>query len=280
MSSRVSGLVTATRPGTGKSNQDRVRCVPNAVAVLDGASSEWPAERDGGWYAENLASALEPAVCDPAGRVRGLQSILREAIGAVAARMGGDRPSCTVGLARWERDELELLILGDITAVVFLVSGALVVVTDDRLDAVAPELRHAYKENLRAGNGFGAKHRSHLAALQAVQYTNRNVDGGYWIAEADPSAAGHAYRRTFPLSSVAALLLVTDGVSKAVTQYELMDWQHLRTVAASDGPEGLFDLICRAEESDPDGCRWPRGKQQDDKGLAYVTFTEVAVPRN
>lgn len=278
MSSRVSGLVTATRPGTGKSNQDRVRCLPNAVAVLDGASSEWPAERDGGWYAENLASALELAMRDPTARVRGLQSILHEAIGGVATKMGEDRPSCTVGLASWERDELELLILGDITAVVFLVSSGLVAVTDDRLDAVAPEFRHAYKESLRAGNGFGAKHRSHLAALQAAQHTMRNVAGGYWIAEADPSAAGHAYRRTLSLSSVAALLLVTDGVSKAVTQYELMDWQHLRTVVASDGPDELFDRICRAEESDPDGYRWPRSKQQDDKGLAYVTFAQVAVP--
>lgn len=274
MSSRVSGLVTATRSGTGKSNQDRVWCLPNAAAVLDGASSEWPAGRDGGWYADNLASELELAMADSAGR--GLRSVLEEAIYAVAARMGEDRPSCTVGLARWDSGTLELLVLGDVTAVVFLSSGELVVVTDDRLDTVAPELRRAYKESLRAGNGFGAKHRSHLAALQTAQRAMRNIPGGYWIAEADPSAAGYAYRRTFPLSSVAALLLVTDGVSKAVSQYKLLDWERLRTVATGDGPEALFDHICRAEEQDPDGRRWPRGKQKDDKALAYVGFSDVA----
>lgn len=276
MPTRVSALVMATRPGTGKSNQDRVRRLPDGVAVLDGASSEWPSQRDGGWYAENLASELELAVADPAARSRELRSVLEEAISAVATRMGEDRPSCTVGLARWDSDELELLILGDITAVVYLNNGELVVVTDERLDAVAPELRRAYKESLRAGNGFGRQHRSHLATLQAAQRSMRNIPGGYWIAEADPKAAGHAYRHTFPLPKVAALLVVTDGVSKAITQYQLMDWRHVRTVVANDGPEELFDQICRAEELDPDGRRWPRGKQQDDKTLAFVTFSEVA----
>jgi len=276
MPSRVSALVTATRPGTGKSNQDRVRLLPDGVAVLDGASSEWPSQRDGGWYAENLASELELAVAEPSTLRGGLRSALEGAISAVAARMGEDRPSCTVGLARWDSDELELLILGDITAAVYLDSRDPTVVTDERLDAVAPDLRRAYKESLRAGNGFGGEHRSHLATLQAAQRSMRNIDGGYWIAEADPEAAGHAYRRTFPLSEVAALLLVTDGLSKAVTQYELMDWRHVRTVIASDGPEELLDRICRAEESDPDGRRWPRGKQQDDKALAYVTFSDFA----
>jgi hypothetical protein len=248
------------------------------VAVLDGASSELPSQRDGGWYAEQLASELERSAACTAVRCRGLRSVLQEAICAVAARMGEDRPSCTVGLARWSSDELELLILGDITAVVYLDDGELVAVTDERLDTVAPELRRAYKESLRAGNGFGGRHRSHLATLQAAQRRMRNIPGGYWIAEANPEAASHAYQRTFPLTKVTALLLFTDGVSKAVTQYELMDWQHVRTVVASGGPQALFDQICQAEESDPDGRRWPRGKDQDDKALAYVAFSEVAVP--
>jgi len=106
--------------------------------------------------------------------------------------MEDDGPSCTVGMARWDGDELELLILGDITAVVYLHSGDSMVVTDERLDAVAPDLRRAYKESVRDGDGFGGEHRSHLANLQAAQRSMRNVDGGYWIAEADPEAAGHA----------------------------------------------------------------------------------------
>lgn len=275
MSTRMIGPVTATRHGTGKTNQDRVRFLSNAVAVLDGASSEWPAERDGGWYAEKLASALELAMCDTVATAQALRSILGEAIGVVAAEMGEDRPSSTVGLARWDRDELELLVLGDVTAVVFLIGGEVAVVTDDRLDVVAPELRRAYKENLRAGAGFGAAHRSRLATLQVAQRAMRNVPDGYWIAEADPRAADHAYGRTFPLASVAALLLVTDGVSKAVTHYGLLSWQDVRVLVAEGGPGALFDLIDQAEESDPTGCRWPRGKQKDDKTLAFVAFTHA-----
>jgi len=64
---------------------------------------------------------------------------------------------------------------------------------------------------------------------------------------------------------VAALLLVSDSVSKSVMQYEVMDWQRVRMIVANDGPEELFDRICQAEESDPDGRRWPSGKPQDDK---------------
>jgi len=70
MPARVSHVATATRPGSGRSNQDRVRCKSDGVPVLDGASSEWPSRRDGGWYAENLASELELAMAEPSA-VRG-----------------------------------------------------------------------------------------------------------------------------------------------------------------------------------------------------------------
>lgn len=47
---------------------------------------------------------------------------------------------------------------------------------------------------LREGSGY--HHRTLLRRLQERQRAWRNIDGGYWIAEADPAAAHHAVTAT------------------------------------------------------------------------------------
>jgi hypothetical protein len=61
-------------------------------------------------------------------------------------------------------------------------------------------------------------HQSIIRSLQAVQRSQRNREGGYWIAGSDPGAAQHSVMRSWKLNDVTAVMLTTDGLSDASSE--------------------------------------------------------------
>ena len=245
--------------------------LPRAVAVLDGASAPDPAERDGGWYADQLAGQL-------ASRLEGpydLGTVLADAIAAVTSEhrlVPGRSPSSTVTLLRWDAEQVEALVLGDSPLVVVTAAGIEVLV-DERLAAVAPAQRVAYHDRLAAGGGYDDGHRDLLRALVGEQRRHRNRPDGYWIAEAAPAAAGHALTRRWPAAEVRAALLVSDGVSRGVGR-AVPDWAAALDLVDRHGPDALLDAVRAPERADPDGRAWPRAKAYDDQALVHVTWPD------
>jgi len=266
----------AERAGVGLDGQPRpsedvVVTLPNAVVLLDGATSVLPGQRGGGWYASHLAGHL-------AGRLTGypgmdLADLLAAAIQAMARENGlvpGESPSSTVAMVRWSEQTVEGLVLADSPVVAVTGAGPLVL-ADDRLTRV-PRSGPGYRARLRDGGGYGE---DHLAALR-TSATNvgrlRNTEGGFWVAEADPDAAHHAVRATWPRADVRQVLLASDGVSCGVDDYGLFDWPAVVELVAAKGPRAVLDAVRTAEEADQDGSRWPRPKVHDDQALAVVDF--------
>lgn len=267
----------AERPGLGvdgepRPSEDVVSVLPNAVVLLDGATSLRPGLRSGGWYASLLAGQL-------AGRLTGypemdLADLLAAAIRAVARDHGltpGESPSSTVAIARWDDDVVEGLVLADSPIAVETDAGVLPL-EDDRI----ANLRRAgpgYRARLREGGGYGA---DHVRALQSSAVTvgrYRNTEGGFWVAEADPDAAFEARRATWPRADVRRLLLASDGVACGVDDYGIFpDWAAVFALAEDKGANAVLDAVRAAEEADPHGERWPRPKQHDDQALAIVRF--------
>lgn len=258
---------TAERPGGGRPTEDRVVTTPYAAAVLDGASQPDPTERDGGWLAGILARELSTRLdgdADPA-------VLLAGAIDGVATRYGivpGEGPSTTVTLVRWSDQLLDVLVLGDSPVVVFLRDGTAAPVRDGRLAAVTGDDRPATP-------GFATDRLDDWRVGYGAQLRLRNRPDGYWIAEADPAAAYHAVRASWPLAEVAAVLAMTDGVSEGVEHYRVPpDWREALALARVD-PARLVEAVHEAEASDPDGVRWPRSKRHDDKAVVLVEFGGV-----
>lgn len=244
--------------------------LPDAVAVLDGASAPDPAERDGGWYAEQLARELADRLGD---RRLDLRTILADAIAAVTSEfrlVPGSSPSSTVTLLRWDADRVDALVLGDSPLVVFTADGAEEVV-DERLNTVAPGQRVAYHDRLARGGGYDEAHRELLRALVGEQRRHRNRPDGYWIAEATPTAAGQALIRSWPRSVVTVALLASDGVSRGIGR-AVPDWTAALRLVRERGPEALLDAVRAPEQADPDGRLWPRSKPYDDQALIVVTL--------
>ncbi|WP_243790281.1 protein phosphatase 2C domain-containing protein [Saccharopolyspora gloriosae] len=275
---RAGDRLTPPEPGTTAS-EDVVLVLPNAVAVSDGATSLHPGARTGGWYAARLAEALEPRLAQPEAD---LADLLASAIAELVVTFGlqpGASPSSTASLLRWDDEHVEALVLADSPIVLDTSDGARAV-TDEQLASLRSRSGRrpgtGYRDRLRSGEGFGAGHREALGS--AMQRTSqwRNVDGGFWVAEAVPEAAAHASRARIPRREVTTAMVMTDGVSCGVQDYGIyQDWSAMLAVAVRNGPDALLDQVRAAEMSDPGGVRWPRPKRHDDQALAVVRFTDA-----
>ena len=269
-------IEVAERPGVGldgavRPSEDVVVVLPSAVVLLDGATSVDPDLPSGGWYASRLAGEL-------AGRLTGypdtdLADLVAAAIKTVARDHGltpGRSPSSTVAVLRWTDDTVEGLVLADSPIVAFTTGGPSVL-ADRRIEALPPG--GGYRQQLRSGGGYGENHLVALRKAVEVTARRRNTEGGFWVAEADPEAAHHAERTTWPRESLTTILIASDGVTCGIDPYGVFaDWQALHDLAVTDGPETVLDRVRAAEESDPDGTRWPRPKPHDDQALVVVRF--------
>jgi len=258
----------ATLPG-GSNNQDRYITGDGFAAVLDGATSfAGNRSHDPGWYAEQLAQAIGETVP----RSGSLAQAVAEAIRSVRDAHGlspETTPTSTVALARWSAESVETYVLGDSYAVVLQADGTEDIHTDDRLDSVAVNERAAYRKRLAGGHGYDGGHRDLLLLLQAEQARRVNRPDGYWIAGAEPEAARHGFTATRDRSSVAAIVLASDGV--ALERYPGgVAWGILYRDAEKYGVGHVLRSIHESEQADPDGKRWPRSKVHDDKTLMTV----------
>ncbi|MFE9204091.1 hypothetical protein [Micromonospora sp. NPDC007230] len=68
-----------------------------------------------------------------------------------------------------------------------------------------------------------------------------------------------------------AAALLSDGASRLADRFDLTDWAGLLEILHDHGPAELIHRVRAAEDSDPHGTRWPRGKTHDDATAAYCT---------
>ncbi|MBB1157018.1 protein phosphatase 2C domain-containing protein [Amycolatopsis dendrobii] len=249
-------ISTAERAGVGsdghpRPTEDHVALLDQAILVLDGATSPSPDLPPGGWYAhllrDQLAQELRTAPHQD------LSDALATAIAAVAknnALTPGNSPSSTVSILRWSDQEIEALVLADSPIVAFGHFGA-DVVSDDRLISL--------RNNGLLQTGKDVRRR-------------RNAEDGFWVAEADPSAARKAVRRSWPRKDVNAVLIATDGVAIGVDEYGIFTWPEVLQLAKNKGPEAVLDAVRAAENDDPHAVRWPRAKRHDDQVLVLADF--------
>jgi hypothetical protein len=88
-------------------------------------------------------------------------------------------------------------------------------------------------------------------------------------AASAPEAAAQARAERLPAAGLRAITLLSDGATRIVDQYHLINWRGLLTVLADGGPAELIGRVRAAEASDPDGTRWPRSKASDDATIVY-----------
>lgn len=265
-------ISTLSEPATDdKDNEDWVSAAPGLIVVLDGATvrTETGCSHGAAWYATQLGSALSTLASN---RDLALPTALRTAISHVANQHGGEcdlthpgTPSAAVAVLRTHNDELEYLVLGDITIVLERTDG-LNVIVDDRVDATAVTER-ATVDRYPIGS---AEKQSALVQMKHAELAARNRPGGYWVAAADPNVITHALSGAVPLHALRRTAVLTDGAARIVALFELTDWVGLLDVLDAAGPDEVVRRVRAVEAADPEGRKWPRNKRSDDATIVYA----------
>ncbi|RLK60584.1 hypothetical protein [Actinokineospora cianjurensis] len=254
--------------GEWRPSEDVVLVMPDAVVLLDGATSMRDDLPSGGVFAGELGAQVVARMA--AAPELDLGDLLAGAIRSVARGNGftpGESPCSTVAIVRWDDDVVEALVLADSPVVAF--APELDVLADTRLRHVP---RGSYRDRLRGGGGYSADHVAAVRASARKTSVLRNQEGGYWVAEAVPAAAHRAVRRSWPRQDVRSVLMASDGVSCGVDDYRLFGWEQVLDLATSAGPQSVLDAVRDAEREDPEGLKWPRPKPHDDQALVVISF--------
>ncbi|MEU7132370.1 hypothetical protein [Streptomyces sp. NPDC046261] len=153
-------------------------------------------------------------------------------------------PQATVVVARWDGERVEHLVLSDSALLIEGVDGAVSAVLDDRI--------------------------ARLAARGRVTDDQRNAEGGFFTAAADPAVAARAVTGSTARAEVRALAALSDGASRWVEVFGGGGWPECFALLAKEGPRALIDRVREAERADPQGLAFRRGKPHDDAAAVYA----------
>jgi len=269
---RVSTASAPARPD--RPNEDFVAASNSTVVLLDGAGNP-PGSDEGcrhgvGWFARTLGTTLLNVSTDEPGR--SLTDALRSAITSVADLhretcdlQHAGSPSATVVAVRQVDDHLDYLVLAD--SVLLLHNDQQTrAITDNREAEVGQRLR-APMDALPSGS---PEHADELRRYVETMRAYRNRLGGFWVASTDPAAADEAITGAVAAADVRAAVLLSDGASRLVDRFQLATWPQLVKLVTTEGPDALLTRVRDAEQSDPVGQRWPRGKTTDDATAALA----------
>lgn len=260
----------ATQAGGTSPNEDWVAGTPTFAVVLDGLST---AGLDTGcvhgvrWYVAQLGGHIVAALADPGVPLPDALATSLERVSKLhqTCDLGNPgTPSATVAILREQSDRIDHLVLAD-SPIVLEGADGYTTLTDLRVDDVCQDLR---AETERHATG-SAEHRASVARLVAAQRQIRNTDEGYWVAASAPEAAFHALTGTANPSEVRSAAVVSDGVSRLVTEYQMASWADVFDQLRREGPAALIATVRKVEGTDPHGHRWPRYKVGDDAAVAF-----------
>jgi hypothetical protein len=266
--------LASRRSPEATSNEDFIAATTGVVVVIDGASVP-PGLGTGcihgtAWFARRLGTQLLALLTTQSDHSPA--DSLARAITDVAALHADTcdldhpgSPSATVAILQEQPDAVYCLVLGDTTILLEEPTG-IRVLTDDRLEQVAAGQHSAMHQHATGS----ADHDRSFAELVTEQRRHRNHPDGFWVASTDPAAAQQALTDIVPREGLRRAAVLSDGATRLVDRFGLLDWPGFLDVLAEQGPDAIIRQVRAAEASDPDGRRWPRGKRHDDASAAYL----------
>ncbi|MBB5936943.1 hypothetical protein [Streptomyces zagrosensis] len=178
-------------------------------------------------------------------------------------------PQATVVGVRWDAEYVEHLVLSDSSLLIEAPDGTVNPVLDTRLDELPPAVREL-GAGVRALPRGSAERRTAGAEYGRAVEALRNAEGGFFTAAADPDVARRAVTGTTPRTGVRALAALSDGATRWVEIFREGDWMETFALLRKEGAQALIDRVRAAEDADPDGEVFPRGKRHDDATAIYA----------
>ena len=240
--------------------EDALLVADGHAVVADGATAVVPGGPSVADFTRNAVNALHRH------RELPVRDRFRAAIGEVAVSGSTiETPCCTVASALARDDRLEVSVLCDASAFV-LCDGVVVPVVDDRLAALDARTENRIATLMAAGMSFADARAAVTPLLRRQRQSAMNREGGYWVFAADPAAADHVITASFPLQSVDAVLLCSDGFARLWEKYgALADGGAALRAALRPGGLGTLGRRLRRIENAPGTLEThPRTSREDD----------------
>lgn len=245
-----------------------------AAAVLDGATnlgdSLLPGDSDAAWIARFGARRLMAHCQDGLEPFAALRRSLAEAeksfhgLRRRAPRENYEHPYASMMFVSGGETGVEAFWFGDCAALLRR-PGERVEIVGEAFDKRAAEARRvsilAKAKGLAPASGHNRP--EFLSALRLAR-NSVNTERGSWLFGPHAQAADHVRRQKVEAAPGTALLLVSDGFLALCSDYGLYTPDALMSAAEMHGLERLGRELRAAEESDPDGTRFPRFKKSDD----------------
>ncbi|MDR6865843.1 hypothetical protein J2Y69_000428 [Microbacterium resistens] len=228
------------------------------------------------WYARGLAAAFHSALAE---RSTSMREALGAAISTVTAmhsgtcRLGEGSPSATVAAWRIEDEAVDVLVLCDASVVLHGRDGSTREITDDRIEHAvsrrAAEILAEHRGTERQGRGIPSRDEVAAARFAALDAT-RNVDGGFWCAQTDPSAADRALVERHPLSGLRAVIAASDGGTRGFQLVGAHSLDHFARLATEGELETIVAEIRSGEDARSTASSFD--KPHDDIAIAVAAF--------
>jgi hypothetical protein len=234
-------VTLATSPGTpGWPNEDFAAIAPGAAVLLDGATT-FPVGKE-------------------TGCIHGVAWYARTLGTALLAAITADPP-------------------GSLTQALASAIGEVRARHEYTCDLTSPSTPAATVTALRAAAGgldYLALSDSSIAADYGDGREPVIITDDHPPAKADPAAALAAQTGTLDLAGLRGIALLSDGATRITDRYCLQSWPVTLSVIRGHGPAELISQVRAAEDSDPQGARWPRGKVRDDATIVYWRHADPA----
>ncbi|MPZ95583.1 MAG: hypothetical protein GEU96_11910 [Propionibacteriales bacterium] len=270
-------VVLASSPGhVGQPNEDFVGAVPGAVVLLDGAGipgTDSICRHGVAWYSHTLGATLLGRLSREPGT--DLVAALADSIGQVSGQhrhtcdiANPSSPQSTVAIIRFDEDRVDFLVLADVFVVLDSSESGPQVVTDSREVSVRSECSSVLRG---LPTGTPEYERVKLSVIDALR-ARRNQSGGYWIAKDDPLAAIQAVTGSVPLGQLNGAALLSNGASRVVDPYHLVEWPAVLDLMRTKGPDEILRRV-RVAETEATGSI-PDIRLPDDATVAYCEPAE------
>lgn len=173
-------------------------------------------------------------------------------------------PAATVSVLR-TTGRIDWLVLSDAVIALDTLYEGLKIIRDTSVESTAVD---------QAASVFATavgtpEHAERRRQLITERRTSRNTSGGYWIAAANPEAAGHAITGSMRPGHVRQAAVLSDGAARLV-DFGRADWRDVFDLLEQRGPDELISQVRDAEADDVQCLTWPRTKPYDDATVAYA----------
>ncbi|MFG1873439.1 protein phosphatase 2C domain-containing protein [Sphaerisporangium sp. NPDC049003] len=251
-----------------KPTEDRVGASGNLAWVIDGATDfsnerTLPGISNVQWLVQLVDQSLHDLgavnkftmVAEVFDR---LGEMVRSELASLATDELRNHPCCSIGLAAFDADSVEVGRIGDSTLVTYRGDRVTREVSTDFFDAreaqAVEQSRTALQTRRAIMAGIFARRTEYIKGVHA-----ESVFSGH------PEAVFRVHRETVPLTEAETVLICTDGFARAVADYRIFaDWQELGQHGRHEGLGRITSLI-RQYEADSAGMPpGPKFKSSDD----------------